>query len=340
MPDIYELIAAAENRGEPFALGIISEIKGSSPQKKGAKALFYLDGRIEGTLGGGCLEAEVQQRARQALLHHRSEAFELVLDHDFGWDDGLICGGKVSGLILAHATAPPNLWRQLAERGQSITWGVGKDFNVTVAPQAAAEWLYQETVTPRCALWIAGAGHVAQAVTPLALRLDFEVTVLDDRAALVTERYFPGGTHFRVDYWEKLLQDPLPARPTFGLIVTRGHQHDALALKHWIHRPFVLLGMIGSRRKKRIIFEQFVEEQIATPDALARVACPVGLDLLAHSVEEIALSITAQYVLERARQVYGRVSKNPAGLLGQPLALAPEQADSLNGSLPGGECLG
>jgi xanthine dehydrogenase accessory factor len=331
MQEFYEVVAAAVARGEPFALGIISGIKGSSPQKKGAKALFYQDGRIEGTLGGGCLEAEVQQRARQALLNQRPEQFELVLDHDFGWDDGLICGGKVSGVILPHASAAADLWQRLARREQSVTWGVQGDFTIACATDSCSEWLYQETVTPRCALWIAGAGHVAQAVAPLALRLDFEVTVLDDRPALATSRYFPPGTRFKVDYWEKMLTEAVPPRPTFGLIVTRGHQHDALALRHWIHQPFVFLGMIGSRRKKRLIFDQFVEERIAKREQLESVACPVGLDLLAQSVDEIALSIMAQFVMERGHRVYGRVSKDPAGALGQALSHMRGGAEAVQG---------
>jgi xanthine dehydrogenase accessory factor len=330
MAEFYELLAAAVNRGEPFALGIISSIKGSSPQKQGAKALFYADGRIEGTLGGGCLEAEIQQRARLALLSHLPSQFELVLDHDFGWDDGLICGGKVSGVILPEPTPAADLWQRLARREQSVTWGVQKDYSIACGAKSSPEWLYQETVTPRCGLWIAGAGHVAQAVTPLALRLDFEVTVFDDRPALANSRFFPPGTQFRIDYWEKMLIEPLPARPAFGLIVTRGHQHDALALRHWIHQPFIFLGMIGSRRKKRLIFDEFVAEKITTSEALAKVACPVGLDLLAQSVDEIALSIIAQFALERGKRVYGRVSKDPANPLGQPLS----QARDATGATP------
>ena len=64
---VFEALAAAARVAEPVALGVISGAKGSSPQKVGAKALFYADGRIKGTLGGGCLEAEVQQRAIKAL---------------------------------------------------------------------------------------------------------------------------------------------------------------------------------------------------------------------------------------------------------------------------------
>jgi xanthine dehydrogenase accessory factor len=103
----YQQIAAELERHSRFAFGVISSVKGSSPQKEGAKALFFPDDRIVGTLGGGCLEAEVRLRARQALAPGAPETFELTLDHDYGWDDGLICGGKVSGLILAGAVACP-----------------------------------------------------------------------------------------------------------------------------------------------------------------------------------------------------------------------------------------
>ena len=94
--------------------------------------------------------------------------------------------------------------------------------------------------------------------------------------------------------------EPLPGRPTFGLIVTRGHQHDALVLRDWVRRPFAFLGLIGSKRKRRLIFEQFVRDGIATEDQLAKVACPVGLDIQAASVPEIAVSVMAQLIQRRA----------------------------------------
>src|SRR6266542_4401140 len=307
MSRFFDFLPDALARGQPFALGIISGIKGSSPQKKGAKALFFADGRIEGTLGGGCLEAEVQDRARRALLTQAPATFELVLDHDFGWDDGLICGGKVCGLILPQAARAAEVWQKLARCDEPLTWGVKKDFSISWVDGTATEggWLYQETVSPPCGLWIAGSGHVAQAVAPLALQLDFRVTVFDDRPILANAHYFPSGTQFRVDYWDKLLNEPMPRRPVFGLIVTRGHQHDALVLRDWVHRPFVFLGMIGSKRKRRLIFEQFVLDGIATEQQLAKVACPVGFDIQAVSVPEIAVSVMAQFIQKRAELTVG-----------------------------------
>src|SRR5262245_36733917 len=130
MPRFFDHLPAALADGQPFALGIISGIKGSSPQKKGAKALFFADGRIIGTLGGGCLEAEVQDRARRALLAKQPAKFDLVLDHDFGWDDGLICGGKVSGLILPNAADARDVWAKLASVQEPVRWGVRPDFTI------------------------------------------------------------------------------------------------------------------------------------------------------------------------------------------------------------------
>src|SRR5258706_14198322 len=100
---VFEALAEAARLGEPVALGIITGGKGSSPQKMGAKALFYADGRIKGTLGGGCLEAEIQQRAIQSLRTGQASTFDLLLDHDFGWDDGLVCAGKGLRVIFTHA---------------------------------------------------------------------------------------------------------------------------------------------------------------------------------------------------------------------------------------------
>jgi xanthine dehydrogenase accessory factor len=312
MVHFYEQVVSELRRNPRLALGIISGVKGSSPQKQGAKALFLPDDRMVGTLGGGCLEAEIRRRARQALVSDQPATFELTLDHDFGWDDGLICGGTVRGLILPRAADALPIWSALALRDQVRTWGVRDDFSIAwVDDKAADGWLYRETVSPPLALWMAGSGHIAQAVAPLAATLDFDVTVFDDRPELANFDYFPVGTHLRVGNWGELLETSLPPQPALGLIVTRGHQHDANVLAEWIHKPFLFLGMIGSSRKWRMIREGFIKRKIAVAEELAKVACPVGLPIGAISVHEIAVSIMAQFVEKRA-EYFGKQSSASA----------------------------
>ena len=305
MNDIFSTLATAAAVNERVALGILTRVNGSSPQKSGAKAVFHADGKITGTLGGGCLEAEAQRLALNALKSGKPETFELVLDHDFGWDDGLICGGKVFGVILPNAQQlGEKFWSELATRDAAKTWGVNKDFSIQhPASSITTDWLYTESITPPCALWIAGSGHIAQAVAPLALQLDFAVSIFDDRPELANHNIFPRAVSLRVGHWDDLLNAPFVATPTFGLIVTRGHKHDALVLETWIHRPFQFLGMIGSARKARTIAEHFVNKKIATAEEIARVACPVGIKIGSESVPEIAVSIMAQYIEKRAEFV-------------------------------------
>jgi xanthine dehydrogenase accessory factor len=310
MKNLFQALAEAARANQSVALGIITEVKGSSPQKLGAKALFYPDRAIAGTLGGGCLEAEVQRLALQSLRDGKPQTFELVLDHDFGWDDGLICGGKVCGVIIPNAQASgEKFWHDLAQRDTTKAWGVKTDFTLARGESpfnsqpVRLNFLYSETLTPPCALWIAGSGHIAQAVAPLALQLDFAVSIFDDRPELANHDIFPREVFLHVGNWGEILAAPFAAAPTFGLIVTRGHKHDALVLETWIHRPFQFLGMIGSARKARTIAAHFVTQKIATAEAVARVACPVGIKIKSQSVMEIAVDILAQYINKRAELV-------------------------------------
>jgi len=200
----------------------------------------------------------------------------------------------------------------LATRNASQSWGITGDLSIALSePETNGGWLYEETVTPPCALWIAGSGHIAQAVAPLALQLDFAVTVFDDRPELANHEFFPGPAAIRTGPWGDLCQHPFPSAPTFGLIVTRGHKHDALVLESWIHRPFKFLGMIGSQRKARTITEHFVKKHLATAAEVARVACPVGIRIRSQSVMEIAVDIMAQYIDKRAELVTEKLATAP-----------------------------
>src|SRR6185503_9124476 len=92
-------LIAAIRAGRPVAWCRLVETRGSTPQKAGAAMLVYDDGSQAGTLGGGCVEAEVKRRALGLLAENRAEVFPFQLDSDYGWDDGLICGGRMKILV-------------------------------------------------------------------------------------------------------------------------------------------------------------------------------------------------------------------------------------------------
>ena len=99
MPDVLKGLEEAISNGLPVVYTVLVETRGSTPQKPGASMLVFADGSQAGTLGGGCVEAEVKTRALRLLEDGRPEIVTFQLDDDYGWDDGLICGGRMKMLV-------------------------------------------------------------------------------------------------------------------------------------------------------------------------------------------------------------------------------------------------
>src|SRR5262245_44460395 len=100
MRELLTELTKTLERGRPCVYCAVVETRGSTPQKAGAAMLVFPDGGQCGTLGGGCVEAEVRQRALRLLTAGGAPGvLTFNLDDNYGWDDGLICGGRMS--ILA-----------------------------------------------------------------------------------------------------------------------------------------------------------------------------------------------------------------------------------------------
>ena len=99
MREVLEAALQAEARGERAALVTVVATEGSTPQKAGARMLVHADGRIEGTIGGGCLEAEMAWRAREAIEGRRPKLVSYDLTPDQAGEDGLVCGGRMQVFI-------------------------------------------------------------------------------------------------------------------------------------------------------------------------------------------------------------------------------------------------
>ena len=107
MRDLLAELTDALARRRPCVYCAVVETRGSTPQKAGAAMLVFADGSQRGTLGGGCVEAEVKQRALRVLGDGagRAEVLTFCLDDNYGWDDGLICGGRMT--VLADPLRGP-----------------------------------------------------------------------------------------------------------------------------------------------------------------------------------------------------------------------------------------
>ena len=104
--EVFAAVAEALERGEPAALVTIVSTTGSTPQRVGAKMLVFGDGRLVGTIGGGCYENDAFGKAREAILNRRPQLVHYELDDDFAQETGLICGGQMSVYIEPIEPSP------------------------------------------------------------------------------------------------------------------------------------------------------------------------------------------------------------------------------------------
>ncbi len=265
---------------------------GSTPQAAGATLLLHENMTTEGTLGGGCVEAEVRKQAFELLQKNKSALLTFQLDHDYGWDDGLICGGTMRVAVMpVNTESEAGPFAQAAnELEQNRSIGVP-----LIVENDGRKQEYRLHIEAPAKLIIAGAGHVGAELARLASNLDFDVTIIDDRGDMMGPHRLPPPIRPIVGDIEKTLRNlPIDAS-TYVVIVTRGHNHDEQALHAVINSPAKYIGMIGSRRKVKLIFDDLAALGVDRAK-LAKVHAPIGLSIGAVTVPEIAVSIIAQLI--------------------------------------------
>ncbi len=348
MRELLQELTSALDQGRDCVYCSLVETRGSTPQKAGAAMLVYADGGQFGTLGGGCVEAEVKQRALQVLggSDSRPDLLTFHLDDNYGWDDGLICGGRM--VILADPISAGNgrgmsesqnyyrRYKELVDKGHGCTEAVvlaeqspgaptgsrflfGADGQLEVKttvsplpstigenllplkrrPQASVRGgIAYLPILPRITLLVVGGGHVAKAVARLAADVDFETWVLDDRESYASHERFPKAQRLFVGHIGPRLQKLVSKEitpSTYCIIVTRGHAHDEEALYHLVRSSAGYVGMIGSRRKIKMIYEDLQAKGIRGEE-LQKVHAPLGFAIGSQTVEEIAVSIVAELI--------------------------------------------
>lgn len=341
-----DFLSVLEKR-TPISLATILDTKGSAPQVTGASAVFGREGLISGTLGGGVMEGDIQEKAMRSLDHQMNSIVDFNLDSTIEDNAGPICGGYATILIdsnpISHIETFRNLTQTLDanEPGVLVTivdrqdqpkteiarWWIpsGKisgpqlpdilqtadidlkstlDFKKPVLSEIndRKKLLFCQPVYPVAQLVIIGAGHIGKALSHIGKLLDFHVTVIDDRPEHANSRNIPDADVILAHDVEKDIQQLNITDNTYIVIVTQGHEKDAIALRYCIHSGAAYIGMIGSKRKTRLMKEDFIKRGLATKEELDRVFAPIGMEIHAKTVQEITVSIAAQLVKMRHEQ--------------------------------------
>jgi len=156
--------------------------------------------------------------------------------------------------------------------------------------------LFVEVQRQRPTLLIVGAGHVALPLAQLGKLVDFEVVVLDDRPLYANKQRFPMADQVLAQPFQTTLRHWPINNDTYIVLVTRGHSHDVESLIEVLNSPARYIGMIGSKRRVKAVFELLTQERGLNSQEFNRVYAPIGLDIGAESPAEIAISIMAEII--------------------------------------------
>jgi xanthine dehydrogenase accessory factor len=158
-----------------------------------------------------------------------------------------------------------------------------------------------EPLRPAATIYLFGAGHLSRRIAPLSESVGFHAVVIDDRADYANRERFPEPTEVvRIDSFPNLPALDVDEN-SYLVIVTRGHLHDRDVLRQVLRSPAVYVGMIGSRRKRDLVFKELAAEGFSEAE-LGRVFAPIGMNIGAETPEELAVSIVGELIQARAKR--------------------------------------
>ncbi|MFH0877883.1 MAG: XdhC/CoxI family protein [Candidatus Omnitrophota bacterium] len=155
--------------------------------------------------------------------------------------------------------------------------------------------IFIDVLEPARTLVICGAGHIGLALSLVAKLLNFRVVVLDDRRDFANRRRFPHADIVLCQTYPRAIKSLSPDKNTFIVIVTHQHSHDAACLQAALKTKAGYVGMIGSRRKIKEVFNGLLKKGF-TKTQLKKVYSPIGLDIGAQTPQEIAVAIAAELI--------------------------------------------
>lgn len=322
MREFWREIVHALEGGAPVELVSVVASTGSTPRGAGAMMALFRDGRSTGTIGGGNVEFEAQNRGGALLAAGRDALESFQFRQGEAASLGMVCGGNltVHFQYLPAGGATAAVLRPLVETENTATWLLRRLEGETVTAMdtvnAATQLnvpLPQGLLGPKTVFqegWLAvpviragktyifGGGHVSQALSVVLASVGFRPVIYDDRPEFTTPALFPGAETICAPFSQVSTRVKVTADDDV-VVMTRGHQADYEVLAQVLRSGAKYLGCIGSRAKLAVCRKR-LEEAGFTPEEYARLHAPIGLAIGAETPAEIAVSVAAEMIAVRA----------------------------------------
>ena len=296
--------------GKKAALATVVETWGSAPRRVGAQLVIAGDGRIEGSVSGGCVEGAVIVEALEAMDEGEARLLEFGVSDEDAFAVGLACGGTIRVLVEPIGQVLPEPTLEELVEARSRREPLAYEVNIETGHRALRRNVYADQLrmdrsgfeedgqtfvavhNPPLRLIVVGAVHIAQALIPMARIAGYDPAIVDPREAFASDARFPGETILTDWPDEAVAKLGLDSR-TALVLLTHDPKLDDPALQAALDAGVFYIGALGStrthaKRVERMKRAGFSEVQIG------RIHGPVGLDIGAASPSEIAVAILAQ----------------------------------------------
>ena len=303
--DVLQAAAQWHDAGHRTVLGTVVRTWGSAPRPVGSLLAIRRDGRIAGSVSGGCIEDDLIRRAQSdALPHQQAEIVTYGVTADEAQRFGLPCGGTLQIVLepLSERSQLPQWLAAIAQEGlvnRQLNLATGQ---ATLLPGNPNGFLFDDTTLisvhgAAYRLLIIGAGQMSAYLAKMAIPLGYDVTVCDPRDTYRDAWQVPGTTLTTEMPDDVVLQMGVDHR-TAIVALTHDPKLDDLALIDALQSPAFYVGAIGSRANRLKRCERLALFDV-TEAQMARMRCPVGLHLGAKTPAEIAVSILAEMTAMR-----------------------------------------
>ncbi len=278
MKEIKEILTnvARLADGEKAILATVVDVRGSGYRLPGARMLMLANGDTFGTVSGGCLEADVLERAKKVLESGQAEVFT----YDTTGDENSIFSMNMGCRGVIQIRLQP----------------IGKESAVIGAMRAAYEdrRASEEFEVP-VAIMLFGAGADAVPLVRIAVELGWQVTVHDHRPAFLTRERFPDAKTLVLQNVDEPPAPIIADSRTAGVIMTHNYARDRFVLPALLSSDVFYIGALGPKRRTQdLLAELAAEGRTFSGEQLARLFAPAGLDIGADTPEGIALSIVGE----------------------------------------------
>lgn len=293
--------------GHRFALVTVARTWGSAPRPPGSWMALRDDGLVQGSVSGGCIEADLIERLlREGFASSEPYAVKYGVTQDEARRFGLPCGGTMELVIEPWPDlAALETLSAVVERGELArrTVVMGQE-GCTITVASAADSLSWDGHTlstvhgPAWRLLIIGAGQISSYLAQMAQALDYQVFLCDPRSEYAAEWQVPG-TRLLPGMPDDVVLELNPDAHTAVVALTHDPKLDDMALLEALKAPAFYVGALGSTVNNLRRRERLLEHFDLTADEVARLHGPVGLPIGSRTPPEIALAVLAEMTAVR-----------------------------------------